>query len=447
MRATLGWAEIDRERKREIIEAIASGSATRGPTHLELDLTDRCNVDCYFCNQMEVRTTRQLPLERVVALVDELAERGLAAVRLSGGGDPLAHRQIVPVLDHLASRGVVVDNLTTNGALLSPEVAERLVLHRAREVIVSMNAADAADYARMMQVRPETFQRVTDNVRGLLERRAGGVHPEVVVQFLLDRQNFRRLPAMYDLGRSLGADRIAVGLVLPIPNQRIDSTRLINPGHGQELRPYVESVLRRDRRAGRLQISFPWPEWNDALAEIRSKLQAPAREINPIAPSYDETDNGWCFFGWFSAVVRGNGDLHPCCMLMQPQYEPLGNLGNGDGSFMSHWAGPTFRRMREEMRELFLSRGEAGRHPERFKILKPACTTPYRCFHKNHAIRYDQEFFRELSAALEKVRPQRSGWRRALTRLLPSRFARHHTVGELPSVRSPGLGLRGELSE
>ena len=72
MRGSHGWAEVSRERKREIIQAIASGSATRGPSHIELDLTDRCNVACYFCNQQDVRTKESIPLKTTVALIDEM---------------------------------------------------------------------------------------------------------------------------------------------------------------------------------------------------------------------------------------------------------------------------------------------------------------------------------------------------------------------------------------
>jgi MoaA/NifB/PqqE/SkfB family radical SAM enzyme len=93
MGGTHGWAEVDRERKREIIEGIRTGRATRGPVHAELDITDRCNVACYFCNQQDVRTSQQISFEHLAALIDELASLGLRSVRMSGGGDPLAHRE------------------------------------------------------------------------------------------------------------------------------------------------------------------------------------------------------------------------------------------------------------------------------------------------------------------------------------------------------------------
>ena len=56
-RGSHGWRELSAEDKRSIIGSIASGAAPRGPRHLELDLSDRCNVDCYFCNAMDVPVT------------------------------------------------------------------------------------------------------------------------------------------------------------------------------------------------------------------------------------------------------------------------------------------------------------------------------------------------------------------------------------------------------
>ena len=103
MRGTHGWAEVSRERKREIIEAIAANRPTRGPVHAELDLTDRCNVACYFCNQQDLRTKESIPLPKLTDLIDELVEGGLKSVRLSGGGDPLFHRDVLNVLDYLAA--------------------------------------------------------------------------------------------------------------------------------------------------------------------------------------------------------------------------------------------------------------------------------------------------------------------------------------------------------
>jgi MoaA/NifB/PqqE/SkfB family radical SAM enzyme len=398
-----GWAEVERERKREIIAAIVSGKATKGPIHAEIDPTDRCNVACYFCNQQDVRTKEQISIEHLKALVDELAENGLKSVRISGGGDPLFHRNILEFLDHLERRGVVVDNLTTNGALLTPEVAKRLIANRAREVVVSLNAADEADYHRMMQVPPAIFHQVLANVRQLLAARGESSYPDVVVQFLLDRGNFERLPEMYELGRSVNADRIAIGLVLFVPAEPVDPSNLLasDAATARMTRPYFRETLERDREARRLQIDLPFHSWNAMIDEIKAEIGDAGPPLFPTAPSFAKK-NGHCFFGWYSATIRGNGDLYPCCLLMSKDYKPMGDARAG--RFADHWNGPAFTRLRREMREVMLDGDRASFDYRRYRLIRPQCVKDGLCWLKNMYFRGDEEFYRELGEALEKVR-------------------------------------------
>lgn len=409
MRGTHGWSEVDSARKREIIAGIVSGRATRGPVHAEIDVTDRCNVACYFCNQQDVRTKDQISLPHLKRIVDELVEGGLRSIRMSGGGDPLFHRDILEFLDYVHARGVVLDNLTTNGALLNGAIAGRLVEHGAREVIFSLNAVDAADYHRMMQSQPATFQRVIDNIHGLVRARGGGAAPCVVVQFLLDRENFRELPRMYELGRSLRADRIAVAAVREIPLGRIADEILLGPQDAEALRPYLATVLERDRLDRRLQIDFAVPEWQAVHAALERELGSDGEPgLFPTAASYRE-ENGHCFFAWYTATIRGNGDLYPCCLLMQPDYKPLGNAVNG--RFVDHWNGPAFTQMRREQRDVFLAGSRARFDPKRYQVIRPQCVEEGACWLKNMYFRADEAFYAELRTALRSAR-RTDRWRR-----------------------------------
>jgi MoaA/NifB/PqqE/SkfB family radical SAM enzyme len=401
MRGTHGWAEITADDKREIIDAIAAGKATPGPYHLELDLTDRCNVDCYFCNQMDVRTKEQIPYERICQILDEMVPRGLRSVRLSGGGDPLFHREIAAVIDAIHQRGLVIDNITTNGLGLTPAIAQKLVDHKTREVVLSLNAADAADYARMMQVKPAIFDRIVTNAQTLVAVRGEGRQPCLVVQFLLDRENYARLPDMYALARRLGADVIAVSLVLEIPNERIDKSVLLEQTDAETLRPYLREALLVDRDARRLQLSFPLPAFDAVLADVEREIGYETDRGYTTAPSFKE-ENGQCFFGFYSAVVRGNGDLYPCCMLLNPNYEPLGNAVKE--SLGEQWTGEKFTRLRHEMREVMLAGGEAEYQPGKYQTLAPQCVNAHACGLKNMYFRSDQQFYKDLGNAVEEAR-------------------------------------------
>jgi MoaA/NifB/PqqE/SkfB family radical SAM enzyme len=407
MAASHGWAFVTAERKQALIAAICDGETPRGPLHVELDLTDRCNVACYFCNQQDVRTRQQLPLARIASLLDELVAGGLRSVRLSGGGDPLFHKEILQVLDELTARGVVVDNLTTNGALLTPAVARRLVANGCREVIFSLNAADAGDYHRMMAVKPAIFDQVCVNVRHLAEARAATGLPLVVVQFLIDRENFSRIPDMYRLGASLGADRLTISPVLEIPRERIDKDLLLGDGDGELMRPYLEQVLDWDREAQLLQLAFPYQEWNGILRQARFKAAGRLGPPIATASTFREKD-GQCFFGYYTATIRGNGDLYPCCMLMNPDYTPLGNAL--EGSFADHWQGRAFRRLRHEMRELLLRGGRMFYRPGRFETLGPQCVHAHQCGLKNMYFRQDAAFYEELGRALDAKRAAEVRW-------------------------------------
>ena len=408
MRGTHGWAEVSRERKREIIEAIAANRATRGPVHAELDLTDRCNVACYFCNQQDLRTKESIPLPKLTDLVDELAANGLKSVRLSGGGDPLFHRDVLPVMDHLATRGVVIDNLTTNGVALTADVATRLVRNRAREVIVSLNAVDAADYVRMMKVKPALFDTVLENIRALVALRGDSIHPSIVVQFLVDKRNVHRLVDMYELGRSLRPDRIAINAVLEIPRDRIDLAVLLATDDRTLTEPLIEEILRRDHDAGLLQIDFAVAGWNDTVNAVRQRLGAPAHNMHATAPSFKE-DNGGCFFAWYTATITGTGDIRPCCLLLDPAVKPLGNIHDGK-SFAEHWNGPAFAKMRDEMREVLLTKQKVPYSPSRFEILKEPCVAEGRCWLKNMYFRGDAEFYAELDRKLQETRRKEIRW-------------------------------------
>jgi MoaA/NifB/PqqE/SkfB family radical SAM enzyme len=407
MRGSHGWAEIARERKREIIDAIVACDPTAGPSHIELDLTDRCNVACYFCNQQDLRTKEQLPVRRTTELIDEMAQNGLRSVRLSGGGDPLFHREIDEVLDHLALRGVIVDNLTTNGVAMTPEIARYLVRNKAREVIFSLDAADPADYHRMLRVKPELFDKVASNIRMLVAERGDAIHPSIVIQFLLDRENFTRMVDMYDLARSLGVDRVAIAAVLEIPRERIDRELLLTPQDAAAAEPYMEEVLRRDEDARIVQIDFPVYGWNEMIQRVRNRVGVQPTNMLPTASSFRDSEAG-CFFAWYTAAITGTGDVRPCCLMLNEAVTPLGNVNKS--SMTEIWRGPEFQLMREEMREVLLRKGKIAYSPERFQILKEPCVKPGLCWLKNMYFRADEEFYAELAVALDEARRKEVRW-------------------------------------
>jgi hypothetical protein len=122
----------------------------------------------------------------------------------------------------------------------------------------------------------------------------------------------------------------------------------------------------------------------------------------PTAPSFKDA-NGGCFFGWYTAAITGNGDIRPCCLLLNPTVKPLGNI-HEKKTFAEQWNGPEFGKMRDEMREVMLMKNRIPYSPHRFEVLKEPCVIDGLCWLKNMYFRGDVEFYAELDQVLEKER-------------------------------------------
>jgi hypothetical protein len=259
----------------------------------------------------------------------------------------------------------------------------------------------------MMQVKPALFDKVITAIKTLIEVRGDSIYPSIVMQFLLDRSNVNRMVEMYDLGRSLGVDRVAMNAVLEIPRERIDHDLLLGPKDAALAEPLIEEVLRKDADAGLLHIDFAVYGWNAMMTAVRARVGTESPNPYPTASSFKDRNDG-CFFAWYTAAVTGNGDIRPCCLLLNPDVPPLGNVH--EASMSEHWRGPAFQKMRDEMREILLRGGRIEYDPKRFTILKEVCVKPGLCWLKNMYFRVDEEFYAELDAKLEVARRKEIRW-------------------------------------
>jgi MoaA/NifB/PqqE/SkfB family radical SAM enzyme len=83
----------------------------------------RCNLSCSYCNEFD-KTSEPVPLDRMLARIDRLADLGTLLVDLSGG-EPLLHPDADRLIERIRQRGMMA-GLLTNGYLLSPERIGRL---------------------------------------------------------------------------------------------------------------------------------------------------------------------------------------------------------------------------------------------------------------------------------------------------------------------------------
>jgi MoaA/NifB/PqqE/SkfB family radical SAM enzyme len=193
--------------------------------HLELCPTSACPIECWFCSYTD-RNQRgtSIPfaaLERVLADAERL---GAVGVYFSGGGDPLAAKEIAQAIERAASfSGVAVQ---TNAVLL-----DRLLKNGSRWLNTNLDLVSWSIYAhneqtfvRACQSKPLVFSKINENIAAAVRfrnewNREHGADPDALPavhisgKIIVHRDNFRVLPELVDFARGFGVDTYHIRLV------------------------------------------------------------------------------------------------------------------------------------------------------------------------------------------------------------------------------------------
>lgn len=147
--------------------------------HVQIEMSDRCNFQCKFCEIKNHRESNDLPIEKLYEILDELETADLPGgkifmVSLSGVGEPLMHKDIVKAVEYAKSKFPFV-GFITNGFFLTEEMVNQLLACDISYITISLNGVDAKIYEKFQGYGlkdPEaTMNRVINNIKYLLKRR------------------------------------------------------------------------------------------------------------------------------------------------------------------------------------------------------------------------------------------------------------------------------------
>jgi len=277
-----------------------------------LYVTEGCNLQCISCSY-RTPPPGELALEEIAPLARALIHGGLRHIVYSGG-EPLTRRDF-PDICPLFARGGVRQTLLTNGLLLEKRFAE--ISPFLDEFIVSLDGADAATHDAIRGV--ESYERIVRGIRRLVEAGRGD---DVAVRTVVQKRNFRSLPAMVDAARALGVGRISFLAA---------DVRSSGFGRGERgpSAPAETMTLDGDETLALRGIVDRLERERAPLFARRFIDQSPAR-LRDIA-SYFEALRGACAFPpvrcnapMVSTVITSRGDVLPCYFL-----PPFGNVRRG----------------------------------------------------------------------------------------------------------------------
>ena len=98
-------------------------------SNASLEVTSRCNAACDYCYVAD-KTTKDLPLEKIYAIMDKLSGAGIIALAITGG-EPFVRGDILDIIQYAVKLDFWQISIMTNGALISDEQVNFLINHKA----------------------------------------------------------------------------------------------------------------------------------------------------------------------------------------------------------------------------------------------------------------------------------------------------------------------------
>lgn len=269
-----------------------------------LELTYRCNWDCYFCYNDRALQGKPMSFEDYQQLLEGLAGMGTMHLTLTGG-EPLVH----PDFFRIGAKARELDFLVrvkTNAHALRGKVLERFVKEvDPYSIDVSLHGATAEIHDRQTQT-PGSFKRLIENLPVLRDR---GLR--IKINATLTRWNEHQIDDMFAL-----ADKLEI----PISLQ-------------------AEVTPRDDGDMTPLSIA-PAPAAIAYLMDVRKARAQAYMDANPSKaddppPASSHHSDQYCGSGSSSITVDPYGNVLPCVQLRRS----VGNLH--ELSIRDIWEGST----------------------------------------------------------------------------------------------------------
>jgi radical SAM protein with 4Fe4S-binding SPASM domain len=181
------------------------------PFFISIEPASICNLECPQCpvGKGDIKRQNKLIDDLLYkGLLDKLSPKTLVA-NLSFQGEPLMNKYFHKLVKIANNKGLFTI-CSTNGQLLTDEVALKLVQSGLDRIIISVDGIDQESYSKYR--RSGYLSNVIRGIRALSDARkeTGKKSPRIIVQFLVFKHNQNQVGQIKDLGKMWGADKVRI---------------------------------------------------------------------------------------------------------------------------------------------------------------------------------------------------------------------------------------------
>ena len=277
------------------------------PIVTHINITHKCNLKCKYCYGAypNKQLNNDIPIERWLELIDELAKMGTKRINI-GGGEPLVRKDIDKIIGHIRKRGILV-NINTNGHLVKSRLD---VIKKVNTLCISI---DGDEKTHDVSKGKGSYQKVIEAIKF-----AKGQGVVVHTSTLLTKHNIHTLPSILEVGKKYGC---MIEILLPF----FQDAHTILPSN-EDIKAAFNDLIRYKEKGYPISISYDsihyilqWPDYTKGYKKDVRKLEF--KKINgkrvPV--------NIPCYAGKFMSIINYNGYVFPCSSLVDhhTMFKPL----------------------------------------------------------------------------------------------------------------------------
>jgi radical SAM protein with 4Fe4S-binding SPASM domain len=273
------------------------------PIHINFEIVSECNYHCVFCAaQWEKYRLTYLPTVQIKKIIDKLVNAEIYSIFFTGG-EPFIRKDLIEILKYAVDNGMNV-TVSTNGSLITREVAERLNKIGVDEVQVSLHGLEKT-HERITKV-PNSYYLTLRGIEYLHEAGIG-----VIVASVGMKTNYRELPQLAREVADMGA--IAYRVLRLMPNK----PELLDQVLEEEESRWLIEELDKVRHEKKIEVEVHVPPGCFHT-----------RYFNPLLfPKFSHAYTSICTACKASMAILSNGDVVPCIELKEIK---LGNILHQD---------------------------------------------------------------------------------------------------------------------
>lgn len=155
----------------------------RKHNYLRVSLTDKCNLNCFYCNPKDKNNSyikqNILSYEDVISILEKFVALGINKIRFTGG-EPLVRKDVDKFFDLITENpnfGGITFGITTNGIFLD-KYLEKLELAKISNINISLDSLQPEKFRKI--TGSDSLEKVLKNIRLVKTKKFANVKINVV---------------------------------------------------------------------------------------------------------------------------------------------------------------------------------------------------------------------------------------------------------------------------